>query len=330
MQVSTGLRRVVAGVFMTFLFLFSSCGNEDRSFTRIPPVPHPEENPFSEARAKLGEQLFFDKRLSVDNSLSCAGCHRPELAFTDGLPLARGVYGRQAMRNTPSILNSGYLRKLMYDAGVSTLEMQALVPLLEHTEMGMDMRELIAKLDTIAEYRKAARALYDRDFDPYVLTRSLSTYERTLTSFGSRFDAYYFEGKDVLTASEKKGYRLFTGKLNCVSCHALPLFTNGLTAKNGYYQSGAEDAGVFRVTQDSSDIGSFKVPSLRNVAITAPYMHDGNMADLREVIRFYQHDNLLRDNRIPVFTLSKTEEGNLLDFLKSLTDTSYLDHPFEN
>jgi cytochrome c peroxidase len=205
--------------------------------------------------------------------------------------------------------------------------MQVIVPIQEHTEMGSNMKELIQKLRAIPEYQVAAKKIFNRDFDAYVLTRSISAFERTLLSLNSRFDQYMKGNKTILTSDEKAGWKLFSEKLYCLQCHPAPYFTTFEAANNGLYQEFGEDKGRFRIFLDSNDIGKFKIPSLRNSELTFPYMHDGSMKSLDEVISHYQEGgkkHTLQSKIIQPFKLTSQEREQLKAFLFSLTDTSYM------
>jgi cytochrome c peroxidase len=284
----------------------------------------PKDNLLTDEKIELGKKLFFDKRLSIDETVSCATCHVPEKAFTDGLPVSKGVYNRLSNRNAPSLFNVGYFPKLMFDGEISTLEMQVIVPIQEHNEMGMSMKKLIEKLRSIPEYQLAAKKIFNREFDPWVLTRSISAFERTLISLNAPFDDFYKNGrKNAISSEAKKGWKLFSEKLNCIECHQAPLFTNNKVENNGLVNEFDEDKGRFRINSDSSEIGKFKVPSLRNVELTAPYMHDGRFSKLKEVIQHYKNggNNVKNQSElIQKFQLSHDEERYLVSFLKSLTD----------
>ena len=316
-------------VFIFSLYLFT--GNDDHPYvSSFEKMKIPEDNPFTIDKVELGRQLFFDKRLSINNSVSCATCHLPQFAFTDRKTTSRGVYGRKVDRNSPSLLNSGFLNTVMFDSLLTSLEMQVLVPIQEHKEMGMDIKVLMKKLKAISTYKKAAKSIFKRDFDSFVLTKSIAAFERTLLSTDSRFDQYYY-GKieSKLTASEKRGWKLFSEKLYCIECHTEPLFSNDKIENNGLYAdyTGKTDKGRFRLGQDSSEIGFFKIPSLRNIELTYPYMHDGSISTIDEVIDFYSqggNQNNLQSKIIQPFQLSKSEKNDLIAFLISLTDTTYL------
>lgn len=306
------------------------CGvtKEMASLQPMGEIIHPADNEMTAEKIALGKEFFFDKRLSLDESVSCAVCHKPGLAFTDGLEVSEGIMGRKSGRNSPSLLNSGYFPKLMFDGELSTLEMQSIVPIQEHNEMGMDMKKLMERLKAIPEYQEAARRVFNRDMDVWVLTRSLAAYQRSLVSDNSPFDQYYYgKHETAISASAKRGWELFSGKLYCTSCHPAPHFTTYKTENNGLYKEYA-DNGRFRINNDSTEMGKFKVPSLRNIEITAPYMHDGSFETLYEVLDHYckggnQHVN--QNKIIQPFTLTKREKNDLVNFLNSLTDMSFME-----
>lgn len=291
-------------------------------------IPSTEENPTDTAKIALGKQLFFDTRLSLDNSVSCATCHKPGFAFTDGLKTSTGINSQKTDRNSPSLLNSGFLKTVMFDAHLKTLELQVIVPLQEPNEMGHNMKDLIPQLRAIPEYQAAAKRIFNRDFDAYVLTRSLAAFERSLISMSAPFDHYIKGDEKALNTDEKAGWKIFSEKLYCIDCHAPPHFTNHEARNNGLYKDYGEDKGRFRIHLDSSDIGSFKVPSLRNIEITDPYMHDGSLETLEDVIAHYEaggQGHYLQDKSIVPFELTKKERKQLIAFLKSLTDLSFLE-----
>lgn len=288
-------------------------------------IPFPEENPITAEKIEFGKSLFFDKRLSKNNQISCANCHRPDKAFTDGLPKSRGVNGAIAMRNAPSLLNSSYFKSYMYDGEVKTLEQQVLVPIQDHLEMGSSMKEVLQKLSKDSKYRRLARSIFNRELDAYVVTRAISTYERSLISQNSRFDQYRAGVKGVLSSDEIAGWRLFSEKLYCTQCHSGSNFTNYRVLSNGLYTDYGTDQGRFRIHGLEKERGTFKVPSLRNVSLTAPYMHDGSIRTLKEVILHYSKGGETFENKSPIiksFQLNKLEISQLEMFLKSLVDTS--------
>ena len=292
-------------------------------------VPTPIDNPQTDAKIALGKKLFFDKRLSLDGTVACATCHVPSKGFTDQLALSIGINGQTTERNAPSILNSAFLKTAMFDAHLATLELQVIVPIQEKTEMGHNMKDLIKQLRAIPEYQQAAKDIFQRDFDAWVLTRSISAYERSLLSMNSRFDQFQKGNKQAMTADEKAGWKLFSEKLYCTKCHPAPYFTTHVAENNGLYATyeGKSDQGRFRIHHDSLDIGKFKVPSLRNLPLTFPYMHDGSVANLDDVIDHYAkggNKHPLQHAAVVPFQLSLKERMQLKSFFHALVDTTYL------
>ena len=217
----------------------------------------------------------------------------------------------------------------MFDAHLETLELQVIVPIQEKTEMGHNMKDLMKVLRADPEYQKAAQEIFHRDFDAWVLTRSISAYERSLVSMNSRFDQYQKGNKNAINATEKAGWKLFSETLYCTKCHPAPNFTTYVAENNGLYASyeGKSDQGRFRIHHDSLDIGKFKVPSLRNLPLTYPYMHDGSLATMDEVLDHYVkggNGHPLQNKTIVPFTLSPQERKQLKAFFNSLIDVSYL------
>lgn len=313
---------IVLIVGAMILTLIRCSQQSEPSIEHLGNINYPSDNLPDEKKIALGKKLFFDKRLSLDNSVSCSSCHKPELAFADSVAISPGVHNRRGFRNAPSILNVGYYNMFMLDGAISSLEMQAIVPIQDTNEMSMRMEDLIKKLRGIEEYQQAAKDLFDRDFDAYVLTRAIAAYERTLVSGNSRFDEYYFRGdQNALTDSEQRGWKLFNEELKCTKCHELPLFTNKGLAENGLKIT-PDDPGRFRITVDSSDIGKFKIPSLRNVELTSPYMHNGHYSSLEDVVDAYIMSS--QNKEISVFSspiqLTEQEKTDLINFLKCLTD----------
>ncbi len=296
------------------------------------PMPDiPEDNKLTYERVALGKKLFFDPILSLDSTRSCASCHDPSLAFSDSVAFSFGIEKRLGTRNSPSLANVAYQKALLREGGVPTLEMQVLVPIQEHNEFDFNIVAVGERLTASSEYTKMALAAYDRNPDPFVITRSIAAFERTLLSGNSNFDQYYFQGKDnALSASQKRGMGLFNSeKLNCAKCHSDFLFTSQEFANTGLYQV-YPDSGRIRLTGIETDRGVFKIPSLRNVALTAPYMHDGSIPDLHSVIAHYEsggHDHPNKSVLIKPFSLTEQERDDLLEFLHSLTDQSFIQNP---
>ena len=292
------------------------------------------KNPPDAATFALGRQLFYDPRLSSDGSVSCGSCHRAAEAFAHaGQRLSPGVAGRLAPRNAPSLQNLRWRHGFMADGGVLGLELQALAPLTSPAEMNMPLADALARLNADAEYRRQFAAIYGPGkIDTPQFLRALAQFVASLTSANSRYDKHVrHEAGGELSSNETSG--LLTFKAKCGSCHATDLFTDERYHNNGLDHAFPTDSGRAHITSRTRDRGLFKVPSLRNVARTAPYMHDGRFGTLAQVLAYYDHgvqpsptlDPLLRQpgGRLGI-ALSATEQANLLAFLNTLTDNDFL------
>ncbi len=320
--------------FFLFIVAFSSCSkNTDETDSyyeavglQIPmgfPVPAiPEGNEINSERLALGRRLFFDKVMSRDYSISCASCHLPEFAFSDTVAISPGVEGRIGFRNAPPLLNVAYLNAFMREGGVPSLEQQVLAPIQDHAEFDFNILLIAERLNEDSSYVQMSLDAYERLPDPYVITRALACFQRSLIGGQSAYDKYFFQDQPhALSASELRGLTLFESEeLACQNCHSGFLFTDESFRNTGLYEVYA-DSGRARLTYLPSDRGLFKVPSLRNVSITAPYMHDGSLQSLDAVIEHYanggaNHEN--KDELIKGFDLSPAEREDLINFLHAL------------
>lgn len=288
----------------------------------------PVDNQLTNARIELGKRLFFDPILSRDSTISCGSCHLPKQLFTDGNKVSIGIENRKGIRNAPTLANVAYQKSLLMEGGVPSLELQVIAPIEDTNEMDFDALQVVERLKRHPIYRELAQRAYEREPDLFVLTRSIASYERTLLSGDSRFDQYYYQNKkNILTDSEQRGLDLFFSEgLQCATCHSGHNFTDGDFHNIGLYTD-YEDIGRARVTVLDSDIGRFKTPTLRNVALTAPYMHDGSLASLEEVIEHFNaggHSHPNKDNRVKPLNLTAENKADLLSFLQSLTDSSFI------
>lgn len=301
----------------------------------FPAINEPEGNAFTKARWDLGKRLFFDKALSADHSISCASCHQPALAFSDDVDFSLGVEARIGIRNSPSLVNVAYQPYLTREGGVPTLEMQVLIPIQEHNEFDFNIVLIADRLRADSTYVKMAQDAYDREVDAFIITRALACFERSLLSGYSLYDQYVNYNKSAaLTDAQVRGMNLFfSDQTNCSTCHSDFNFTNYAFENNGLYEQYA-DEGRFRLTGEEEDVALFKVPSLRNIELTAPYMHDGSMLSLEEVIEHYQvggKNHPQKSGLIRPLSLSEQEKYDLIQFLKSLTDKTFVSHPlFKN
>jgi len=292
----------------------------------------PENNPLTYESIALGKSLFFDPALSLDSTISCASCHFAQFGFADQRVLSLGVAGRKGLRNSGTLTNVAYLPYFNRDGGVRTLDIFASVPLEDHDEMGFNLLLASQRLRTNPEYNELAKKAYQRDLDGFVITRSIASYLRTFISDNSRYDQYVNgENGVTLTASEKRGKDLFfSPKAQCSNCHSGNQFTNYAFENNGLLDNYAnKDRGRERITLDPRDEGKFRVASLRNIELTAPYMHDGSLPTLKSVLEHYSSHGANHHNENPLIDkiqLSPQEEDDIIDFLKTLTDYDFINN----
>jgi cytochrome c peroxidase len=288
----------------------------------LSPVEHPRENPASEAKTALGRKLFFDARLSRNDRLSCATCHDPQQGFSDGRRLARGIDDRAGSRHTPSLINVAYSRPLTWDGRAATLEKQALLPIQNAAEMDLPVEAMEKKLRGVAEYRKAFEQVFGGAVSAERIAQALAAYERTIVSTETPFDRYLRGDRDSLSTSARRGMKLFFGRARCSVCHSGPELTDNKFHNIGAADPKLADAGRRAVTGREEDHGAFRTPQLREIGRTAPYMHNGRFATLRDVVRHYNFGgvtdeaNDYRDEALEVLYLSEDEADDLVAFLK--------------
>ncbi len=311
------LRYFFASLLFLILFINQACTSKVKEAEVVP-----ENYVNKEAEIHLGQLLFFEPRLSSDNSTGCVSCHLPGLAFTDGLEKSVGVEGRMAARNSPTLFNLADHSVFMFDGVIPSLELQALAPISDHNEMNSSMKEIIEKLKDDPVFKRQVKKAYKRPLDPKAITHALAAYQRTLVSKSSRFDAFLAGNKSRISKEEKEGWFLFQEKFQCTSCHALPNLTSAKTAANGLPINDG-DFGRYRATNKESDKGHFKIPTLRNISLTAPYMHDGRFATLEDVLNFYA--TAPKSEYAPImvqkYKMSSAEQKKIISFLHTLQDT---------
>lgn len=317
-------------ILIFFLFLLAGCHKKHTS-TPYPfnlpegfPTPAvPDHNPMTIEKVELGKKLFFDPILSENNSVSCGSCHLPELAFADHSALAVGMNQTAGMRNVPTLVNIAYSPYLFAEGEVPDLESQVLAPVLHEGEMGIHLRQAIQKLNADKTYRTLFQKAFDTLASTANLVRALACYERTLIAGNAPYDQYVNGNKKAMDSSSIRGMNLFfSERTQCASCHSGFNFTGYSFENIGLYEHYA-DIGKMRSTDNPEDEGKFKVPTLRNIAVTWPYMHDGSLRTLEEVIEFYNtggknHPN--KSDKIKPLSLTEKEKKDLLHFLQSLTD----------
>ena len=311
--------------FLLFTLILGSCVPDDLVFdglnTTYPTLEYPADNPYNAAAASLGERLFFDPILSLDSSISCGSCHKPELGFATNDRVTPGVGGILGKRNSPSLLNVGFQPYFMREGGVPSLEMQVLVPLGDATEMAHNVVDAARRLNRNTSYKNEFLTVYGDTASPYLVVRALANFERTLVDFDAPFDHFIQGDATALSSEAIKGGKLFYGKAACVQCHSGVLLTDYGFANNGTAIVDSSDYGRELLTNESGDRYVFKTPSLHSVQATAPYMHDGSIATLSDVVEQYNAGGInhgFTDSRIEPLDLSVAEKGQLIAFLESL------------
>ena len=291
-----------------------------------------DKNPVTVNGVALGKKLFYEGRLSRNNSISCGFCHIQENAFTHhGHPVSHGIDNRLGIRNASPIQNMAFLRNYTWDGVSHNLDERSLVPITTDFEMDSSMPEVVGKLNTDANYKKLFKAAFgDENITGERVLKAISQFMATMVSADSKYDRV-LKGKTAFTAEENEGYKLFRN--NCASCHSGALFTDESFRNTGmYYNAQYNDRGRYRVTLDWNDNMKFRVPSLRNVEYTAPYMHDGRFTTLEAVLNFYSDlvenqpnlDPLLKKDGHIGIRMNPSEKQYIIAFLKTLSDQNFI------
>lgn len=294
----------------------------------LPAVNFPADNPPSAAKIELGKQLYFDKRLSRDNTISCASCHDPEKGWSNADQFATGVEGKKGGRNSPTVINSAYSELQFWDGRATHLEGQALGPIQNPIEMNLTLEEVVQKLNGVDGYRKQFQTVFGTDVTAPNIAKAIAAFERTVLSGDAPYDRFKAGDKAALSEAGQRGMKLFFGKANCSACHAGPSFSDFSFHNIGVgMDAAAPDLGRSVVTKIAGDKGAFKTPTLREIARTAPYMHDGRFKTLEEVVAYYNRGgtaNETLDEEIFPLKLTAEEEKDLVTFLKEgLAGKSY-------
>ena len=287
----------------------------------------PAKNPMSISKVALGAKLFYDPALSVDSTISCSSCHLPQFAFTDQMAKSIGVSNKPTARNSPTLVNLAFHPYLMFDGGIPTLELQAIAPLMHPDEMGFDLFKAGDRLNSDQEYAMMSQQVFEAPLNAQNIAYALAAFQRSLISYQSPYDAYLQGNIDALTPEQLRGKELFfSEELNCTACHSGFNLTDFEFYNIGLYWEYA-DKGRWRVTEDENDEGKFKVPTLRNIELTGPYMHDGSIVSLEEVIDFKMSggaDHPIKSEKVHSFYLSEFDKAALIEFLYSLTDKEFV------
>lgn len=354
---------VIAATLVTYVAFAGPLG--------LPPLPVPANNPITPEKVKLGDKLFHDKRFSSTGEVSCATCHDREKGFADGLPVSEGINKLKGTRNAPTVINAAYLHTQFWDGREPTLEAQSAGPFINPVEMALPNHEPILKIvRTDPEYVdlfKKAFAKTGNQITMKEVEQAIASFERTLIAGNSPFDRYFYGGdKNAMSPAAIRGLDVFINQGRCVSCHVIEQ-TQALFSDNRFHMIGAsaqqmpkdldelaaavEDVkkkgtdiavlsnektsslGRFAVTRDLTDIGAFKTPTLRNIELTAPYLHDGSLKTLEEVVQFYNNGGRVKETDpvpellsggIRPLNLSKQQEADLVEFLKALTSPEFV------
>lgn len=299
----------------------------------------PNNNPVTDAGATLGRVLFYDVKLSANDTTSCSSCHVAAAGFSDPRPLSVGFEGGQTPRNSMGLANARYYERgnFFWDERADTLEDQVLMPIQDEVEMGMELDDLVAKLGETDYYGPLFEdAFGDDTISAERISLALSQFVRSMVSYQSKYDQGVATNFANFTQQENQGRQIFNGRGRCDNCHETDIQIQDRPRNNGVDDGINDDNGVGAVTGRGNDIGDFKTPSLRNVALTGPYMHDGRFATLEEVVQFYSTgiqdhpnlDNVLQDNDQPRrFNFSPQDQDALIAFLNTLTDPTFINDP---
>lgn len=356
----------VVGLAMLAVWQFGDTEFEWTLPDNFPRPAVPSDNPVTPVKVELGRWLFYDKRLSTTGQFSCGSCHRQELAFTDGLPRSVGATGELHPRSAMSLVNAAYASRLTWaNHLLDRLEIQALTPMFSEqpVEMGMAGREdeIVSMLRNDERYQAIFAEAFPTDSDPYSilnLVRAVASFVRSIVSFDSPYDRFIAGNSEAMDAAQIRGMELFfSERLECFHCHGGFNFTDSSTHENstiesvGFHNTGlynigadgdypADNTGLFDLTGERRDMGRFKAPTLRNIELTAPYMHDGSIATLEEVVEHYAaggrtivegplagagNRNPYKSEFLRGFELSEAEKSDLLAFLESLTDVTVIE-----
>jgi cytochrome c peroxidase len=286
-----------------------------------------DQKPLPKNKQELGALLFFEKTISLDSSVSCASCHLPDYHFADTVPLSKGVGGKFGHRNTPSVTNMASRSIFFWDGRANSLEEQALFPIRNPIEMNLPVSEAIKRLKVNPYYVKAFKTLYNQEIDSTNLGDAIAAFESSLETTFTPFDKFMDGDSSAISKSAMRGQVIFNEKGNCFDCHFGPDFTGDEFKNIGLFNGrNLNDSGRFIISKNSSDIGAFKVPGLRNVGLTAPYMHNGMFQTLEEVIEYYNNPaffvprHINRDSLIKPLNLNSQEKIDLAAFLRTLNN----------
>ncbi|MCS6991992.1 MAG: cytochrome-c peroxidase [Chitinophagales bacterium] len=348
------MRKICISIFSVYGILLMACSKDSQSFEPTPlnlsypswveqyvGKPHlPADNPLTVEGFELGRRLFYDTRLSADGSMSCASCHQQQYSFDDNRAFSIGVDGTVGKRNAMPLINLAWSKSFFWDGRRPSLELQAHDPVVSPSELKNTWPQVVARLQADPEIvERFFRAFGSRSIDSTLIVKAIAQFERTLISFNSRYDRYVYQNDTLaLTEQERRGYQIFLNEGLCNHCHTEPLFTDQAFRNNGLDAVPA-DAGRGGVTGNPADFGTFKVPTLRNIALTAPYMHDGRFQTLEEVVQHYSDGIVPHSPNLDVHlqgvgtgvALTAQQQADLVAFLRALTDSTFISNTaFQN
>ncbi len=288
------------------------------------PIQFPKSNPYSPEKRELGRLLYYDKRLSADGTVACATCHAPENAFTDNKPVSSGIKGQTGGRSAPTVFNRAYSLAQFWDGRAKSLEEQAGGPMQNSIEMGNTHEVVVKTLKGIPGYVARFKQVFgSEDFGIDEITKAIATYERTVLSGNSPYDRYKAGNKKAMSESQIRGFDVYFNKAKCDQCHeGVNLTTNAYHNLGVGTDKANPDEGRMAVTKNPADWGAFKTPTLREIARTAPYMHDGSLATLEDVVEYYDkggNPNKNLDERMKPLKLTAQEKKDLVEFMKALS-----------
>ncbi len=330
-----------SGIFLFASILLASCAKDasipdTKTFPFPTPTGFPEpilpaNNPLTEAKIALGKTLFYDPILSRDSSISCNSCHQQEHAFSDAQNISIGIDGRLGIRNVQPLFNLAWNPSYFRDGGVTTLELVPLNAITSHVEMDMDMQGIIKRVNRHPMYEQLFRTAFNDTATVNGMLHALACFQRILISAGSPYDQFQYQGKeDAVSESAKRGGILFfSNKTDCSQCHSGFNYTN-YSFQSNHISEIVADTGRQRITLLPEDRGKFQVPSIRNAAYSFPYMHDGSLHSLEEVIAHYNSGGQNFPGKNPLIRplgLTEQEKSDLLEFIKSLSDQQFLSNP---
>jgi cytochrome c peroxidase len=294
----------------------------------LPPVEHPVDNPMTPEKVELGKMLYFDTRLSGTERVSCATCHNPSFGWGEGVALSVGVGDQLLGRHSPTVLNAAYYTHQFWDGRAATLEEQAKGPITSKVEMNADPDVVVKRLQGIPDYAERFQQVFGEPVSFDNIAKAIATYERTVVRGDSAFDRWAAGDDAAMSEEAKRGYQLYTTKALCITCHSGPNFSDSKFHNIGVKGSGTTDKGRFDVTKNPADLGAFKTPTVRNAALTAPYMHDGSIATLEELVEHYDKGGEAVPNKSPLMVplkLTAQEKADLVAFMKALTGAPMAD-----